>query len=306
LERGLSLTKAKILAGVNFVLAGFACALLAFSPINARSQSAPAQSQGSVPSYADVQAALTRMLGYDPNLSWQIVSIHPSQIPGLADALVVMKNQGASHIYISSDGKFAVVGELIPFGLDPFAPNRALLAAVSGPTLGAAQPAIRIVEFTDLECQPCVNAQATLEKVAADFPTVQITYVPFVLPAAQHPWALKAAEYADCVARLDTAGFWKFVDGVFAGQAEINPANANDKFAAILTSAGADPAKISACAFTPETSANIQKATDLAGTMDVFSVPTMFINGRRLSSLGNAPYEQVKAIVKFELEHAGK
>lgn len=291
---------------MNLVLVALACALLAFAQGNAQSQSSPSQSQDSLPFRTDVQAALTRMLGYEPNISWQIVSIRPSQIPGLADALVVMKNQGASHIYISSDGKFAIVGELIPFGPDPFAPNRAQLAAVSGPTLGAAQPAIRIVEFTDLECQPCVNAQATLEKIVAEFPTVQVMYVPFVLPPAQHPWALKAAEYADCVGRLDAAAFWKFVDGVFAGQEDVTAANANDKFAALVTAAGADPAKISACAFTPETSASIQKAADLAGAMDIVSVPTAFINGRRLSSLGNAPYEQVKAIVKFELEHAGK
>jgi protein-disulfide isomerase len=158
------LTKSRILAGANFILAALACVLVAFTQGNAQSQSVPSQSQVALPSYADVQAALTRMLGYDPNVAWQIVSIHPSQIPGLADALVVMKNQGASHIYVSSDGKLAIVGELIPFGPDPFAPNRARLAAVSGPTLGVSQPAIRIVEFTDLECQPCVNAQATLKK----------------------------------------------------------------------------------------------------------------------------------------------
>jgi protein-disulfide isomerase len=298
------LTKSKIFASLNFVLVGLACALLAFTPGRAQSQSSNAQT--ALPSRADVQAALSRMLGYDPNISWQIISIRPSPVPDMADVLISINNQGPSHIYLSPDGKFGIIGEMIPFGPDPFAPARTQLANVTGPTLGAAQPAIRIVEFTDLECQPCVNAQATLEKIVTDFPAVQVTYVPFVLPAAQHPWALKAAEYADCVARLDAAGFWKFMDGVLAGQAEIDPANANDKFAAILTSAGADPAKISACAFTPETSANIQKASDLAAAMDIASVPTVFINGRRLSSLGNAPYEQVKAIVKFELEHAGK
>jgi protein-disulfide isomerase len=289
---------------LNAVLVWLACAFLAFTP--SRAQSPSANAQAALPSRADVQAALTRMLGYDPNISWQIISIRSSELAGMADVLISINNQGPSHIYVSPDGKFGIIGEAIPFGPDPFAAARTQLANVTGPTLGAAQPAIRIVEFTDLECQPCVNAQATLEKIVADFPTVQVTYVPFVLPAAQHPWALKAAEYSDCVARLDAAGFWKFADGVFAGQAEINPANANDKFAAILSSAGADPAKISACAFTPETSANIQKATDWAAAMDIFSVPTVFINGRRLSSLGNAPYEQVKAIVKFELEHAGK
>lgn len=266
----------------------------------------PAPGQSVLPTNAEVQAALSRMLGYDPNITWQIISIRPSQIRGMALALVSINKQAPSQIYISADGKYAIIGELIPFGRDPYFATRMKLDPVRGPALGAQQPAIRIVEFTDLQCAPCVAAQKLLEKLIADFPSAQITYQPFPLPEAQHPWALKAAEYADCVGQSDAAAFWKFVDAVFAAQQEITPANADDKFAAILASIQMDKEKISACAFAPETGARIQKSAELANSLEIYSVPTVFINGRRLTSLGNAPYEQIKAIVKFELDHAGK
>jgi len=34
--------------------------------------------------------------------------------------------------------------------------------------------------------------------------------------------------------------------------------------------------------------------------------PAIFVNGRPLDTVTGIPYEQVKAIVQYEIEHAGK
>jgi hypothetical protein len=38
----------------------------------------------------------------------------------------------------------------------------------------------------------------------------------------------------------------------------------------------------------------------------VHETPTIFINGRRVLSLANIPYESLKKLVQFEIDHAGK
>ncbi len=42
--------------------------------------------------------------------------------------------------------------------------------------------------------------------------------------------------------------------------------------------------------------------------MDVSSTPSIFVNGRLIPPLGTngLNYDQLKAIVQFEIEHAGK
>ncbi len=63
---------------------------------------------------------------------------------------------------------------------------------------------------------------------------------------------------------------------------------------------------ISACSATPETEARIKKSMALGESLDVNSTPSVFINGRMVPAIANIPYEQLKALVQFEIDHAGK
>jgi hypothetical protein len=80
-----------------------------------------------LPSEDTVNAFLQQMFGYDPTASWKIVEIKPSQAEGLSDVLVQVSNaQGkqASRLYVTADGRHAVIGEIIPFGTHPFTAAR--------------------------------------------------------------------------------------------------------------------------------------------------------------------------------------
>jgi protein-disulfide isomerase len=277
-------------------------------PANSTSAKSVANSPAPVllPSKEEIDTGLKRTFGYDPAITWTIYDIRPAAVPGLVDVLVSMNKQNPVHLYVSPDAPYAVAGELIPFGPNPFAPAREKLKAADGPTQGAAKPVIQIVEFSDLECPHCKKAAPILEKLITDFPQVQLTFQQFPLPASLHPWALKAAEYADCSAQQNKAAFWKYVDTIFENQGSIAAVTADDKLKEFATTAGLDATKLAACAAEPETQARVNKSLQFGQSLDINQTPTVFINGRRVLGIGDIPYEQLKNLVQFEIDHAGR
>ena len=267
---------------------------------------ASAKPATALPSQAAVDAAMKRTLGYDPGVSWQIYDIRSSAIPGVADVLLSINKQAPQHLYLSPDGQNAIIGELLPFGTNPFAPARAKLKGAFGPSRGGQNPPIDIVEFSDLECPHCKKAQPVMEKLMADFPQVRFTFQQFPLPASLHPWAMKAAQYADCAGQINKDAFWKYVDAIFENQGGIALATADDKLKELAIVNVLDAMKVAACADSPETAARIKKSTDLGATLEVNETPTVFINGRRVRGIADIPYDKLKELVQFEIDHEGK
>lgn len=259
-----------------------------------------------LPSREAVETAMKRTFGYDPSLSWVIYDISASPIPDVADVLVSINKQNAQHIYWSQSTQQAIPGEMIPFGRDPFAPARARLQAADGVSKGAANPVITLVDFSDLECPHCKAAEPILEKLLTDFPQVRFTFQQFPLPASLHPWALKAAQYADCAGRANQQAFWKYIDAIFENQGSIALATADDKLKELAGSVGLDGQKLGNCAATVETEARVKKSLELGQSLDVNQTPTVFINGRRVLGLAGIPYDALKNLVQFEIDHAGK
>jgi protein-disulfide isomerase len=264
------------------------------------------QKKAALPTVEEVEASMKRSFGYDPGVTWQILDIKESNIPGLAEVLVSMNKQQPVHLYLAPGAQTAIAGQMIPFGPDPFAPARANLKGAFGPSRGGQNPPIDIVEFSDLQCPHCKVAQPVVEKLVADFPQVRFTFQQFPLPASLHPWALKAAQYADCAGQMNKDAFWKYVDAIFENQGGIALATADDKLKELATANGLDAQKISACAASPETDARIKKSQALGATLDVNETPTVFINGRRVPGIANIPYDNLKQLVQFEIDHAGK
>jgi protein-disulfide isomerase len=259
-----------------------------------------------LPGHVEIEAALQRTFGYDPGVSWQIIDVRPSAISGVADVVLSINKQPAQHIYLSADTQNAIVGEMVPFGTNPFAPARAKLEPADGPARGPEKPSITIVEFSDLECPHCKAAQPIMEKLITDFPQIRFIFQQFPLPASLHPWAMKAALYADCAGKTSGEGFWKYINSIFENQGSIAQATADDKLKELATAAGYDAAKISACAAAPESDARVKKSLDLGQSLEVNSTPTVFVNGRRIQGIATIPYEQLKMLVQFEVDHAGK
>ena len=256
-----------------------------------------------LPTKEEVDAALKRIYGYDPSIQWRVALIRKSPVPGMAQVFVQLKNE-YKNLYLTADGHFAITGDLMPFGKDPYAIYRTKLKAADGLARGPAKPAVTMVEFSDLECPHCRDAQPVIEKLAADFPQMKIIFQQYPLPS--HPWAMKAAQYADCAGRMNNDAGWKFIASIYQNQGNIALAIADEKLKELAKGAGLDVQKLSACATAPATEARVKKSMDLGESVGVLGTPSIFLNGRPLEAVVGIPYEQVKALVKYEIEHAGR
>ncbi len=253
-----------------------------------------------LPSEDTVNSFLFQMFGYDATITWKVNEIRPSEIPGLAEVSVVITNPQGSNpnrLLVSSDGKHAITGDILPFGAKPFEDARAKLEeGVNGPAKGPEKAPVTIVEFSDMQCPHCQKAAPGIEQLLAQEPEAHFVFQNFPLPL--HNWAEKAAEYVDCVGRMGNDAVWKFIQKTFDEQANITEANADEKLKAIATASGANGGEIAACAAKPDTKARVEASVALGKSVGVNSTPTLFINGRNLP--GGAPVDVLKKIVDFQ------
>ncbi len=274
-------------------------------PAVQKTEAAPEKpaANASLPSQAAVNDFLRHMFGYDPEIKWNIAAIKPAFAAQMTEIDVVLSNpqgQQLTKLYVTPDGKYAIAGDLIPFGADPFAHDRGLLdAQAKGPSQGPADAAVTVVEFGDLECPSCKAAQPTIEKLLGDVPNARLIFQQFPLTQI-HPWALKASEYSVCVARQSNDLYFKFMKNVYQNQEQITAENADQQLKAAALAAGANPESVATCASEPSTLAQIKLSQQLGVAVDVTGTPTLFINGRKISNVGGIPYETLKAITEFQ------
>jgi protein-disulfide isomerase len=279
---------------------------------------APSAAQGALPTAATVNGFLSHMFGHDASIKWQIAQIKPASATGLAEVDVVLSNpqgQQMTKLFVTADGKHAVVGELVPFGADPFAADRARLQAEArGPAEGPADAALTIVEFGDLQCPSCKAAQPTVDKLVADT-NARLVFQPFPLTQI-HKWAMKASLYGECVAQQGSEAYFKFMKNVYQNQEQITAdAGAGESLAAdaaakvdaalklAATTAGANAEAAAACAARPETEARVRQSMALGVALDVTGTPTLFLNGRKVSNVNGVPYEVLKGIAQYLASH---
>jgi protein-disulfide isomerase len=258
-----------------------------------------------LPSEEVVNAFMQQTLGYDPATSWKIVSIKPAAAEGLAEVNVTVSSpQGsqAQKFYVTPDATHVVIGEILPFGAHPFdAVRDQLQKGINGPSRGAANAPVTVVEFSDLQCPHCKDAQPTLDRLAAEDKNARVVFQNFPLP--MHEWAMKAASYADCVSRSSPDGFWKFIQSIYGAQSDITAANAAEKLTGFAEAAGVKGSDMATCAAKPETTTRVEHSLELGKALDVNSTPTIFINGRKLSA-GGLPYDVLQKLVDFAATNA--
>ncbi len=269
-------------------------------PAVATPQSAPA-----TVTTEEVQSFLQKMFGFQPSAVWKVADISPSSEDPSVTRVVLQVGDQSQILYVLPGGKFAMAGEMIPFGADPFAPVReALAAGAHGPVMGNKDAPVTLVEFSDLECPHCKVAQPVIEKLVNESPNAKLIYQPFPLP--MHTWAKQAAAYAECVRQQNEPAMWKFSDSVYAAQSEITDANATEKFTGLASSAGVDAAKVAACATQPDTMAKIQQSIDLGLSVGVNATPTLFIEGRRVLGISEESLPTLKAMIDYEAKQTKK
>jgi protein-disulfide isomerase len=278
-----------------------------FPPVN------PKYFTADTPSVATVEGYLKAILGFDPNRIWRVEAIQKTLAPGVSKVTAMVSERGPNAkvataiFFVLPDGKHLIAGDatgVSPFGAQPFAPNRALLQArANGPARGSASKDLMLVEFADLQCPHCKEAQATMDKLAADFPKARIVFESFPLTEI-HPFAMQAALYGACVAKQSTDAFFTYAQAVYDTQGALLPDSAEQTLKNAAAKAGADPAAIAACAASETAKAEVNQSMTLATDLGVDSTPLLAINGRMIGIAG-VPYETLKQLIQFQAEMDG-
>jgi protein-disulfide isomerase len=259
------------------------------------------------PTLDTVNAFLKQIWGYDPSRLYRVMAIQPTAASGVAQITVYVSSTTAGakvqaiEFYVMPDGKHAIAGGagVLAFGAEPFADTRDLLRArADGATRGASAKALDLVEFADLQCPHCKDAQPVMDKIVKDFPKAHVVFQLFPLVDI-HPSAFKAAAYGICVQQQSNDAFFKYADGVFAVQQSLTPATDDDLLKTAATRAGANANAAATCATSAATKNTINADIKLAFDAGVNETPTLVVNGRALPLTG-IPYDVLKQIIQFQ------
>ncbi len=264
------------------------------------------------PSVATVDGYLRAVIGWDANSIWRVEEISKTRVPGISKVVALVSQRGANAkvqtaiFYVLPDGKHLIANAAGPqaFGIHPYAEDRAILQAqANGPARGGAGKDFELVEFADLQCPRCKEAQATMARLAQDFPTAHIVFEDFPVTAL-HPYSYQAAAYGACIAQANPDAFFVYATAVYDSQATLTPEAAETTLNAAVTKAGLDPDKVSACSKTSLGTAPVDATISLAKQLGVEQTPILFVDGRIVPIVG-VPYETLKSLVIYQTQMDG-
>lgn len=259
------------------------------------------------PTVDTVNAFLRQVWGFDSNRLWRVEAIQPTPAPGVVKVTVFITSKDpkaqvqAATFFVTPDGKHAI-GEgagVVPFGATPFVPTRDLLKErANGAWRGAPGKDLELVEFADLQCPHCKEAQSVMDDITRDFPKAHIVFQLFPLVDI-HPSAFKAAAYGVCAQQQSNDAFFKYAAGVFETQEGLSPATEDTLLKAAAKRAGLDSDAVATCAATQATKDIVNADIKLAEDAGVGETPLLSVNGRLLPIAG-VSYEAIKQLIQFQ------
>ena len=263
------------------------------------------------PSPETVNGFLKALWGYDPNRIWRVAAVQATQAPGVSKVTVFVAERTpdakvqTSSFFVTPDGKHAIAGDgIVAFGAKPWEDTRLTLQQrADGPFRGTANKSLELVEFSDLQCPHCKEAQGTMDQLVKDFPNARVVYQTFPLTEI-HPFAFKAAAYGVCIAKQKDAAFFPYVQAVFDTQGGLTAEDGDQTLKTAVTKVGADPAAVEACAATQATKDAVTASVKLGTDVGVDQTPLLAVNGHLLP-LTQVPYETLKQMIAFQAAQDG-
>ncbi len=271
-----------------------------FPPVNAKYFTATS------PTVDTVNTFLKSLWGYDVNRIWRVEAIQKTSAPDVSKVIVFLTDKTSNAkvqstaFFVTPDGKHAIAGDAVmPFGVAPFAEARKTLQErADGAARGAAGKDLLLVEFADLQCPHCKDAQGTMDQLVKDFPNAHVIFQSFPLVEI-HPFAFKAAAYGYCVEKQKSDAFFPYAAAVFATQGGLTAETGDETLKNAVTKAGLDPAAVDACAATPAIKQQVDASIKLAQEVGVNETPMLSVNGHLLP-MTQVPYETLKTIITYQ------
>jgi protein-disulfide isomerase len=166
-----------------------------------------------------------------------------------------------------------------------------------GPSKGAANAPVTIVEFSDFECPFCSRAEETVQRVMKEYQgKVRLVYRDY--PLQFHARAQKASEAALCAG--DQGKYWDMHAKLFANNRALEVPQLKQH----AKDLGLEAGKFDQCLDKGDKSKAVEDSKKAGDEAGVTGTPAFFVNGRPLS--GAVPFEKFKQIIDHELKVASR
>ncbi len=253
-------------------------------------------------------AFLNRTLGWQGFNSVSVLHISRPDRSGLRKVTVLFtkgKQKAKQSYWVTVDGHEIVDNAPQNLAADPWAATRAKLQLQGAPSEGPANAPVTLVEFSDLECPFCKEANQVINQVRAELPGKMRVIFKYYPLTNIHPWAMAAAKAAVCVTAQKSDHFWPFEQTVFSHQDKLDQlplARVPSRLRDFALESGTQPGPYDACLNSPATTATIQASMRNGKLVGVNSTPTLYIDGREIA--GVIPANTLKSLVQYEAKMA--
>jgi protein-disulfide isomerase len=281
----------------------------------------PALARAQKPASADLNQRIERQVrAYTeapPNAQVTIGARTPSNFAGYDNLSVTIEANGIRkpvNFLIAKDGSKLLYLTEIDLREDPYAANMHKIDTRGRPFRGAENGPVTLVVYDDFECPFCSRMYVTLmnEVMTRYRDRVKIVMKDFPILDA-HPWAMRAAVDAHCLADQNLAAYWEFSDYVHTHQQEVSAkvikapgqidATAMD---GIAKDSGVkhqvNPEALQACIAAQDQS-RVNTSIAEGKSLGVSATPTMFVNGQEVEGMLTA--ENLRLMLDHALAESG-
>lgn len=239
---------------------------------------------------------------WGPAIEVRIDDPKPSAVPGFFDVKVTGSAGNAMQeeiFYVSKDGRRFLRGAMFDIESNPFQQDLAKLKTLGEPNYGTPGAPVVLVVFTDYQCPFCrEEAKMLRENLTKAFPTqVRLYFKEYPL----HPSSRAIAMAGRCVFRQDPAAFWDYHDWAFDKQNELTLENLRTRVLEFAASKKMDALPLARCMDARETAVDADRTSAEARALGINAVPTLFVNGRRITA--RIAWPSLKQIIDFEIEY---
>ena len=249
-----------------------------------------------------------------PDVDVKLGPLTPSEFPNYDNLTITLSHGGKSQpvdFILSKDGKSLIRLTKMDLTKDPYADTMKKIDVAGRPVRGNPDAKVTIVNYDDFECPFCSRMHSTLmSDILPQYgDKIKIIYKDYPLP--MHPWAVHAANDANCLAKESGNGYWEFADYVHANQHAISGAQKDVQQAFgeldritldVGKKNGVDANRLQACVKAQADGA-VKSSMAEGDSVGVNATPTMFVNGERLE--GALDTDQVRVALDQQLLAAG-
>ncbi|MBU1000846.1 DsbA family protein [Patescibacteria group bacterium] len=168
-----------------------------------------------------------------------------------------------------------------------------------GQKIGSDSAKVKVVEFSDFQCQACLVAKPFIKKLRIIYPD-QVQFIYRYLPTPGHLYGRQTAYLAEAAG--EQGKFWEMHDKLFETQTQwtaLAEADAADFFLGLARELDLDENKVKQALEEDIFKSKIDDDIAEADRIEIDSVPTFFVNGRKLNlksfdDLNTAVVEELK------------